>query len=84
MRILLTFALLMSMCIGSLSVSAQCAMCRRNVETNKEAHNNKVGTGLNSGILYLMSVPYVIGIIGVAVWMKNRKDKAARENGNES
>jgi hypothetical protein len=53
--------------------SAQCAMCRRNVETNKESHNNKVGTGLNKGILYLMSVPYLIGIIGVAMWMKKRK-----------
>ena len=54
-------------------VSAQCAMCRRNVESNKESQNNKVGTGLNKGILYLMSVPYVIGVIGIAVWMKNRK-----------
>lgn len=84
MRILVTLALLVSMSIGSLSVTAQCAMCRRNVETNKDAHTNKVGTGLNSGILYLMSVPYVIGIIGVAVWMKNRKDKAAQESENAS
>lgn len=53
--------------------SAQCAMCRRNVESNKETQNNKVGTGLNKGILYLMSVPYVIGAIGLAVWMKRRK-----------
>lgn len=53
--------------------SAQCAMCRRNVESNKDSRNNKVGTGLNKGILYLMSVPYVIGAIGLAVWMKRRK-----------
>ncbi|MFM2134864.1 MAG: hypothetical protein RL021_264 [Bacteroidota bacterium] len=53
--------------------SAQCAMCRRNVESNKETNKNKVGTGLNKGILYLMSVPYVIGAIGLAVWMKRRK-----------
>ncbi|MFM2207463.1 MAG: hypothetical protein RL213_1438 [Bacteroidota bacterium] len=55
--------------------SGQCAMCRRNVESNKETRNNKVGTGLNKGILYLMSIPYVIGAIGIAVWMKRRKQE---------
>lgn len=55
---------------------AQCAMCRRNVESNQQAKENKVGSSLNSGILYLMSVPYVIGVIGIAMWMKNRKKEA--------
>jgi len=56
--------------------SAQCAMCRRNVETNKMAEKSKVGTGLNKGILYLMSVPYVIGAIGVFMWVKRRKEQS--------
>jgi uncharacterized iron-regulated membrane protein len=55
--------------------SGQCAMCRRNVETNQATNRTKVGTGLNKGILYLMSVPYVIGAIGVAMWMKRRKEQ---------
>lgn len=59
--------------LASIDASAQCAMCRRNVESNKESQTGKVGTGLNKGILYLMSVPYVIGAIGLAVWMKKRK-----------
>ena len=70
------FSLLMLLTWFSLSapeVNAQCAMCRRNVETNKETEGNKVGTGLNKGILYLMGIPYVIGAIGIAVWMKRRK-----------
>lgn len=67
------FLLLSLLLCFSVDSTAQCAMCRRNVESNKESHNNKVGTGLNKGILYLMSVPYVIGAIGLAVWMKRRK-----------
>jgi hypothetical protein len=55
--------------------SGQCAMCRRNVESNKDSNTNKVGSGLNKGILYLMSIPYVIGAIGIAVWMKRRKQE---------
>ncbi|MFM7216405.1 MAG: hypothetical protein ACKO7B_08935 [Flavobacteriales bacterium] len=62
--------------VGVDQASGQCAMCRRNVETNQTANRSKVGTGLNKGILYLMSVPYVIGIVGVAMWMKRRKEQA--------
>ena len=61
--------------VATESATAQCAMCKRNVETNKETHENKVGTGLNKGILYLMSVPYLIGAIGLAMWMKRRKEQ---------
>ena len=37
---------------------AQCAMCKAAVEANLEAGDD-IGSGLNSGILYLMSMPYV-------------------------
>lgn len=77
MKRLVTILLLFSLHIGSTGDAySQCAMCRRNVETNKAAHQNKVGTGLNKGILYLMSVPYLIGIVGIAMWMKRRKEQA--------
>jgi hypothetical protein len=36
----------------------QCAMCKAAVEANLEAGDD-IGSGLNSGILYLMSMPYV-------------------------
>jgi hypothetical protein len=76
MKRLASFSLFVLLTLVSAEPSAgQCAMCRRNVESNKENHSNKVGTGLNKGILYLMSIPYVIGAIGIAVWMKNRKQE---------
>lgn len=52
---------------------AQCAMCRRVVETSQDAKDNKAGRGLNNGILYLLAIPYILGSVGAVVWWKNRK-----------
>jgi hypothetical protein len=57
--------------------SAQCAMCKASVESNIENGGKTVGRGLNTGILYLMSIPYlVLGGIGFMVY-KNWKGKTA-------
>lgn len=63
-----------------LEVSAQCAMCRRIAQTNYEqqdqvakAKEAKRGRSLNNGILYLLSVPYIIGGVGAFVWWRNRR-----------
>ena len=37
---------------------SQCAMCKAVVETNLDAGDTK-GAGLNDGILFLMSIPYI-------------------------
>lgn len=65
----LAFAALL---LTSTESSAQCAMCRRVAETNYHNGDNKVGKKLNSGILYLLAVPYLIGAIGAFAWYKNR------------
>jgi hypothetical protein len=52
---------------------SQCAMCRRIAETNMESKQNNVGRNLNKGILYLMSLPYLIGSIGVFAWYKQKR-----------
>jgi hypothetical protein len=53
---------------------AQCAMCKRTAETNNESMEKPTaGKSLNSGILYLLSVPYLIGAVGALMWYKNRK-----------
>ncbi len=52
---------------------SQCAMCRASVESNIENNKEVVGRGLNDGILYLMSIPYIVlGGIGFMVY-KNWK-----------
>ncbi|MFN8155201.1 MAG: hypothetical protein U0Y08_12990 [Bacteroidia bacterium] len=68
----ITFTLL----ISSISddALAQCSMCRRVAESNLEAGEKK-GRGLNTGILYLMSVPYLMGGVAGYIWWKHRKAK---------
>jgi hypothetical protein len=52
-------------------------MCRRVAETNYEQDSEasatlKRGKSLNNGILYLLSVPYILGAVGAVIWYKNR------------
>ena len=72
--------LLLSSTFAVFESNAQCAMCRRVAQTNYDqqdrvakAKEMKRGKSLNNGILYLLSVPYLIGSVGVLVWWKNRK-----------
>lgn len=55
-----------------MEVKAQCSMCRRVAESNME-NGDKRGRGLNSGILYLMAVPYLMGGVAGLIWWKYRK-----------
>ena len=63
---------------------SQCAMCRATVESNvgtgSKEPENEVGSGLNTGILYLMVIPYIlIGTVGF-LWYKSNKKKNASAN----
>lgn len=53
-------------------LSAQCPMCRMSAESNLE-NGGTTGRGLNKGILYLLSLPYLlVGALGF-IWYKNRR-----------
>jgi hypothetical protein len=60
-------------------ISAQCAMCRATVESNvNEKHGQ--GQGLNTGILYLMTIPYIlIGALGY-LWYKSSRKETEKHN----
>jgi len=53
---------------------AQCPMCKAAVESNLEdGGTSTVGMGLNTGILYLMIIPYVmVAAIGI-FWYRAKK-----------
>jgi hypothetical protein len=60
------------LCIAGTEVYAQCSICAKTVAQM----GTKPAQGFNSGIVYLMVVPYVaIGIIGYR-WWKSEKTKA--------
>ena len=50
----------------------QCSMCRAAVESNSEQFLAK---GLNTGILYLMSMPYIFLAISCFFYYTNYKKK---------
>ncbi len=56
-------------------VHAQCPMCKIAAETNL-ANGGSEGKGLNKGILYMLSMPYIlVSTIGFIWWKNNRKVK---------
>lgn len=60
-------------------VKAQCSMCTISAEQGTK-NGNTQGKGLNSGILYLLSIPYLL-IAGVGVlWYKNYRKKMVSSN----
>lgn len=60
----------------SSNLSAQCPMCKTALNSNLQQKGKPVvGKGINNGILFLLSMPYVL--VGAAgfVWYKNNRRK---------
>lgn len=51
------------------TAQAQCAMCSLNAENTAQDDSSK-GKGLNDGILFLLSMPFVIGAGMGLLWYK--------------
>jgi len=63
-------------------MQAQCPMCRMSAEKDL-VNGGGTSRGLNKGILYLLSVPYLmIGTIGYLFW-RNRRIIAQEEQEDE-
>lgn len=59
--------------LSSTDINAQCSVCRLGAESHIDHRENDRGRGLNKGILYLMSVPYLMGGIAGVIWWRNKK-----------
>ena len=76
----LVFVLVMGFTFQAEPVEAQCPMCRMSAESNLESGGSE-GKGLNNGILYLLSMPYLV-VGGIAFfWYRNRKTGEIIEEG---
>lgn len=54
-------------------LSAQCPMCKLSAESNLR-DGGTAGRGLNTGILYMFAMPYLlVGTLGY-IWYRNRKE----------
>ncbi|RMF03726.1 MAG: hypothetical protein D6772_01750 [Bacteroidetes bacterium] len=52
---------------------AQCPMCRMTAESNMQHGGGTEGKGLNNGILFLLSMPYLLIATLAYIWWRNKK-----------
>lgn len=67
------FTVLLLLFFNNTSIFAQCAMCKSSVESDLAA-GGSIGEGLNTGILYLMAIPYLILMTGAYFFFKSPID----------
>jgi hypothetical protein len=74
------FALLLGvlLSLAPLAASAQCVMCKAQVEAAQKENDDYDVAGLNKGIVYMMTVPYIlIGVVGY-FWYRRTHPKTAK------
>jgi len=71
-------ALVIVFCLTIINTFAQCAMCRGTVESTMSNGRNNAGVGLNTGIVYLFVIPYLLVAIIGYLWYQNSKKEHGR------
>jgi|LakMenEpi03Aug12_release.lakeMendotaPanAssembly.Ray.scaffolds.fasta_scaffold1335985_1 hypothetical protein len=59
-------------------VNAQCSMCRQAAESGIKKGEVQ-GKGLNRGILFLMSIPYILGGTAFVIYKRNKRKNSSVE-----
>lgn len=79
------FLLCAFLLLNVFQTSAQCAMCRSTLENNFSNGNPGIGAGINTGILYLLVLPYLAIIVLGYFWYKSSKNAEQKlSSGNPS
>lgn len=60
---------------NSANSMAQCAMCRSTVESNINEDGINFAAKLNTGILYLFVMPYLLAIVIGYLWYKKSREQ---------
>lgn len=59
-RFLLLASLILIFTFISVDMDAQCAMCKAVAESATDDHGNHSAGGINTGIVYMMGIPYLL------------------------
>ena len=75
-RLRLAFVLVVSLLTTPLASSAQCVLCSTQVEAARQEQDGYEPGGLNKGILYLMTIPYLLmGVVGYGWYHRRKRDR---------
>jgi hypothetical protein len=74
----LVVLLMIGFVLIGIDANAQCAMCRATIESTISNGRSNLATGLNTGILYLLSAPYLAVGVVTFLWFRQSK-KVQRE-----
>jgi hypothetical protein len=69
-KILLSLLFLM---VTGFNAFPQCAMCRSTLENNLSNGNPGIAAGINTGILYLLALPYLAAMVVGYLWYKSTR-----------
>lgn len=78
MRIRILFIALFFVLLSAAESFSQCAMCRATLENNYSNGSPGIAAGINTGILYLLAMPYLAVMILGYLWYKSSRN--ARKN----
>lgn len=73
MRVFRSLGVLFLMMLMSTIAWGQCAMCRATLENNVSHGEAGLAPHLNTGILYLFAMPYILVAIVGFLWYKNSR-----------
>lgn len=74
--LLVICSIILLVVLVNLDANAQCAMCRATLENNVSNGEVGIAAGLNTGILYLFAMPYlVVGFISY-MWYRRTRGNA--------
>lgn len=79
MRKLIPVSLVLSLILIANSAFAQCSMCALTAENSIVEGKSSIALGLNTGIFYLASFPYIIAMLFLFLWIKRYRKKKELE-----
>ena len=71
-KYLVIFLMIGFVLIG-IDANAQCAMCRTTIVSTISNGRSNIATGLNTGILYLLTAPYLAVAVIAFLWFRQSK-----------
>ncbi len=74
LKITSILALTFSLNFIPVEMPAQCPMCKMSAESNLK-NGGTAGKGLNFGILYMFSMPYILVATMGYIWYRNRREE---------